>query len=151
MTPRLPRLVRTALVAVHILASMGWLALIVALVCSPAAPVPPGVVTTPVLVTVVGLSLITGCVLALCSPYGLVRYWWIAGKFVASLILAGAGTVALLGWLPPAVAYGGRIAALVVLFAAVCISVAKPRARTPWGLPPTGRHAKGREIRAIES
>jgi hypothetical protein len=151
MTPRLPRLVRTVLVAVHILAAMAWLALIVAMVLSPAAPVPPGVLVAPVLITVVVLALTTGCVLALCSPYGLVRYWWIAGKFAASLILAAAGIVSLLGWLPAAVAYGGRVAALVVLFAAVCVSVAKPRARTPWGRPPTGRHAKGRETRAIEA
>jgi hypothetical protein len=145
MTPRLPRSARVAATAVHIVASLGWLALVVAVVAYPAMQI-----NAALLVPTVAVSIGTGLVLALGTPYGLVRYWWILAKLATSVALAVAGSVALAGVLPRGAVLPGRIIALVVLFVLVCLSVAKPRARTPWGHPPTGRHAKGREIRTIE-
>lgn len=148
MTPRLPRLARVGVTTVHIAASLGWLALVMAVVVHPAWQV-----SVAVLVPTVALSVGTGLVLALGTPYGLVRYWWILAKLCASVALVVAGSAVLAAgghWSGTWVAVA-RWAGAVVLSALVLLSVAKPRARTPWGYPSTGRHAKGREIRAIES
>lgn len=146
MTPRLPRTGRVAVTAVHIVTSLGWLALVTVVVAYPGTQINAGL-----LVPTVAVAIATGLVLALGTPYGLLRYWWILAKLTASVALAVAGSAALAGWLPAVLVLPGRCTALVVLSVLVFLSVAKPRARTPWSRPSTGRHAKGREIRAIES
>lgn len=143
MSPSLSRLTRVGVTTAHIAASLGWLALVVVVVVHPAWRV-----SVAVLVPTVALSLGTGLVLALGTPYGLVRYWWILAKLCASVALVVAGSAALATgahWsgTPLVVA---RWVLVVVLFALVCLSVAKPRARTPWGAPPTGRHHRSKVV-----
>lgn len=135
MTRHLPRPARIGATAVHIAASLGWLALVVVVVVHPAWRV-----STAVLVPTVAVSLATGLALALGTPYGLVRYWWILAKLAASVALVVAATAAMAAHVSGSALIVGRAVAAVVLFVLVCASVAKPRARTPWGVPPTGRH-----------
>src|ERR1700710_2950734 len=95
MTLRLPRLGRVAVTAVHIATSLGWLALVTVVVVYPDTQI-----NARLLVPTVAVAIATGLVLALGTPYGLLRYWWILAKLAASAALAIAGSVTLAGWLP---------------------------------------------------
>jgi hypothetical protein len=96
-----------------------------------------------VLIPVVLAALVSGLVLALSTPWGLVRYWWVLIKCG----IAGALTVAGMSLMIPrlhqiiageAQPVGmetliGRSIALALLLAATALSVIKPWGKTPHG------------------
>jgi hypothetical protein len=148
---RLPRRVRTALLVVHVATSAGWLGLDGALVAlqvtglhsgDPAAR--PGIaiamaaIACWVLIPVVFAALCSGLVLALGTPWGLARHWWVLAKSGIAVVLTTTGAALMLPHLPPVFAgeseLGGvqtlaaRSVALVLLLAAMGLSVVKP-----WG------------------
>lgn len=155
--PRLSRRARAALLTVHVAMSVGWLGLDGALVAleitglSTANPesragigAAMAVIACWVLIPVVFASLASGLVLALSTPWGLGRYWWVLVKCGIAGALTGAGLAFLLPQLPALVAGGSepagiqtliaRALALVLLLAATGLSVVKP-----WGKTPRGR------------
>lgn len=145
MSLRLSRSMRTAVLTWHILTSVGWFALAAVLVIGPyGADAPPVAVSSIALMPTVAVSIATGCALSAGSAYGLLRYWWVVAKLVATAVLVAFGLASLRGWLPHAWESGARLGAMAVLFAMVALSVAKPRARTPYGRVQgvAGRHAK---------
>lgn len=158
--PRLPRRVRAALLTVHVAVSVGWLGLDAALVTmevtglSAGDPVVQGGIAAAmgalaswVLIPVVATSLASGLVLALFTPWGLVRHWWVLVKCGIALVLTVTGLLLMLPRLDQIVAGEGepvhmqsllaRSLALVLLLAATGISVIKP-----WGKTPHGRAAQ---------
>ncbi|MGH3778925.1 MAG: hypothetical protein ACRDRR_24865 [Pseudonocardiaceae bacterium] len=162
--PRLPRRARAALLTVHIAVSVGWLGLDGALVAlevtglSAGDPVVQGGIAAAmgalaswVLIPVVATSLVTGVVLALSTPWGLVRHWWVLSKCGIAIVLTTTGLLLMLPRLHQIAAGEGepvqmqtllaRSIALLLLLAATGISVVKP-----WGKTPHGRaaHAVGK-------
>ena len=157
--PRLPRRARTALLTAHIAVSVGWLGLdgaLVALEVTGLGTGNPGeragidaamaALVIWVLVPVVAASMVSGLVLALTTPWGLVRYWWVIIKCGIAGVLAATGLVLMLphlhqviiGEAPPVgmQLLIGRAIALGLLLAATGLSVIKP-----WGKTPHGRSA----------
>lgn len=155
-TPRLPRRARTALLTVHIVVSVGWLGLdgaLVALEVTGLGTADPGeragiaaamsAIVVWVLVPVVFFALVSGLVLALSTPWGLVRYWWVLIKCCIAGALTATGLVLLLPRLDQMIAGKaepvgmgtliGRSIALALLLAATGISVMKPWGKTPHG------------------
>jgi len=155
--PRLSRRARAVVLTVHVAMSVGWLGLDAALVAleatglSAANPaVPVGIATATamiacwVLIPVVFFSLLSGLALALATPWGLLRYWWVLAKCGIAMVLSATGLLYLVPRLPEIFAGGGepvemqtliaRSVALMLLLAATGISVVKP-----WGKTPRGR------------
>jgi hypothetical protein len=160
MTPRLRKLALTA----HVTCSVGWLGAVVAFLALAVAAVssrgPETVRAAYVAMELTGwyvilpfclAALITGLVVALGTPWGLFRYYWVLLKFlltgVAALILLGfTRTLGLLGELAgnptlsidqlrnlresPALHSGGG---LVVLLVTTILAVYKPWGMTPYG------------------
>lgn len=154
--PRLPRRARAALLTVHVAVSVGWLGLDGALVAlevtsltsgDPAVQggiaAAMGALASWVLIPVVLTSLISGLVLALSTPWGLVRHWWVLAKCGIAVTLTAAGLALMLPRLDQVVTGGGepaqlqmllaRSLALVLLLAATGLSVIKPWGKTPHG------------------
>lgn len=154
--PRLPRRARAALLTVHVAVSVGWLGLdgaLVALEVTALATGDPvvqggiatamGVLVSWVLVPVVFTSLVSGLVLGLSTPWGLVRHWWVIAKCGIAIALATSGLLLMLPRLDQVAAVDGepvqvqtlfaRSLALVLLLAATGISVIKPWGKTPHG------------------
>jgi hypothetical protein len=165
--PRLSRKARAAVLTVHVAMSVGWLGLDGALVALEVAGLSTAnaairagigaamaVIACWVLIPVVFASLATGLVLALSTPWGLGRYWWVLAKCGIAGALTAAGLTFLLPQLPSLVAGGGepagietliaRALALVLLLGATGLSVVKPWGKTPRGraVAPAGRPAK---------
>jgi hypothetical protein len=157
--PRLSRRVRVALLTFHVATSVGWLGLLGALVALEViclATVDPAgqawidaamaELAIWVLIPVVFSSVISGLVLALSTPWGLVQHWWVFAKCVIAITLAVTGAVLMLPG-PHQIISGGtpihmqmlvaRSAALMLLLVATGISVIKP-----WGKTPHGRRAQ---------
>ncbi len=155
-TPRLPRRARSALLTVHIAVSVGWLGLdgaLVALEVTGLGTGNPGeragiaaamsAIVVWVLVPVVFSALVSGLVLALSTPWGLVRYWWVLIKCGIAGALTATGLVLLLPRLDQIIAgvaepvgmgmLIGRSIALALLLAATGLSVMKPWGKTPHG------------------
>lgn len=143
---------RVALIA-HVLASVGWFGVALAVAMAGIAAATTGDRTLPValyrsmetapwLSIPLGLvAIATGALLGLGTRYGLVRHWWvvakigIAGAFVATdavLVRTVAHDAAITGAAPPPL-YGSTIAHVVLLAVATWLSVVKPRGRTPLG------------------
>jgi hypothetical protein len=178
MTPRIRKL---ALVA-HVATSVGWLGAVVTFLAmaligllSDDDQVVRGVyiIMEPlawlILVPLAGASLLSGVVQALGTPWGLLRHYWVVFKFLIDL----AATTVLLSYMrtfqlmasvaadtttdltivrnPSPAVHGG--AALLLLLAALTLSIYKPRGLTRYGwrkqlqpgarsriqLPPAGR------------
>lgn len=99
--PRLPRPVRRAFLVAHVTVSVGWLGislclltLAVAGVRDPEAFAEPASIATKLfadwlLVPVALLSLVTGLVLSLGTPWGLARHRWVWVKFWLTLVATG--------------------------------------------------------------
>ncbi|MGH3822419.1 MAG: hypothetical protein ACRDRA_06215 [Pseudonocardiaceae bacterium] len=144
----------------HISVSVGWLGLDAALVALEVTSLGTGdpraragiaaataVMVSWVLVPVVFTSLVSGLVLALSTPWGLVRYWWVLIKCAIATVLTAAGLMLMLPRLHQIIAADaeqaqmetliGRSIALALLLAATGLSVVKP-----WGKTPHGRSAK---------
>lgn len=169
MTTMGPRLRKFALTA-HLTVSVGWigavaayLALVLAAWTSRdaqtvrAAWVGMEVIGWYVLVPLAVASLLTGVVMALGTPWGLFRHYWI----VFSLLLTLIATSVLVAHMPTVSAFAGDVTAatsasraglpgellhagggLLVLVVVAGLNVYKPRGRTPYG-----RH-KQREMQA---
>ncbi len=154
--PRLPRRTRAVLLTVHVAVSVGWLGLDGALVAmevtalSAGDPVVQGGIAAAmgalaswVLIPVVFTSLVSGVVLGLSTPWGLVRHWWVLAKCGITVVLTATGLMLMLPRLDQIAAGGGepiqmqtllaRSLALVLLLAATGISVVKPWGKTPHG------------------
>ncbi len=154
--PRLPRRARVVLLTVHVATSVGWLGLDGALVAlevtclgsgnpteQAGIAAAMGVLASWVLIPVVFTSSVSGLVLALSTPWGLARHWWVLAKCAIAVALAGTGLLLMLPRLQQIVAGDGapvgmqtlvgRSAALVLLLVATGVSVAKPWGKTPYG------------------
>lgn len=154
--PRLPRRARAALLTIHVAVSVGWLGLDGALVAlevtglSTANPaVQAGiaaamaVIACWVLIPVVSFSLFSGLVLALSTPWGLARHWWVLAKCGIAATLTATGLLFMVPRLHQIIAGVGepagmhtlvaRSVALVLLLAATSLSVVKPWGKTPHG------------------
>lgn len=154
--PRLPRRARAAVLTIHVAVSVGWLGLDGALVAlevtglSAGDPVVQGGIAAAmgalaswVLIPVVFISLTSGLVLALSTPWGLVRHWWVLVKCGIAVTLTATGLLLMLPRLDQVVAGDGepvqvqtllaRSLALVLLLAATGLSVVKPWGKTPHG------------------
>jgi hypothetical protein len=157
--PRLTRRARAVLLTAHIAVSVGWLGLDGALVALEATGLGTGnpgeragiaaamaAIVVWVVVPVVSASLLSGLVLALTTPWGLVRYWWVIGKCCIAAVLTATGLVLMLPRLHQIIMGQaepvgiplliGRALALALLLAATGLSVVKP-----WGKTPHGRSA----------
>ena len=158
--PRLPRRARTALLTVHVAVSAGWVGLDGALVAleviglgtgdsgeRAGIAAAMGAIVVWALIPVVVFALTSGLVLALSTPWGLVRYWWVIIKCGIAGTLAVTGMLLMLPRLHQIIAGEaepvrmesliGRSIALALLLAATGISVIKP-----WGKTPHGRSAR---------
>ncbi|MBV8993211.1 MAG: hypothetical protein JO287_05820 [Pseudonocardiales bacterium] len=158
--PRLTRRARAALLTAHIAVSVGWLGLDGALVALEATGLGTGnpgeragiaaamaAIVVWVVVPVVSASLLSGLVLALTTPWGLVRYWWVIGKCCIAGVLTATGLVLMLPRLHQIIMGEaepvgvplliGRALALALLLGATGLSVVKP-----WGKTPHGRSAR---------
>ncbi|MFE4174287.1 DUF2269 domain-containing protein [Streptomyces sp. NPDC056909] len=156
----LKRPLRRALLVIHVATSVGWLGLtlglltlgVTAFVTNDPATTRTAYQAMKILVDwpvipVALLALISGLVLSLGTPWGLVRYWWVWIKFWLTLITFGATVFALRPVIHEAAATGipdsSLVAAPSVATSAyllmTAISVLKP-----WGLT---RH--GRRLRAL--
>lgn len=166
--PRLSRRARAVVLTVHIVMSVGWLGLdgaLVALEVTGLSTVHPavragiatatGVIACWVLLPVVFSSLVSGLVLALSTPWGLARHWWVIAKCGIAAVLTAAGLLFLVPRLPQIAAGGGepagmqtlvaRSVALVLLLAATGLSVVKP-----WGKTPRGRRVPNRPPHPVQ-
>lgn len=103
-----------------------------------------------------GLALLTGLVLGMATPWGVVRHWWVAIKLGITVLLLTLVALALRPGLDEAAAQGRRVAAglpptrdlgslafpplvsATLLLVAVTLSVVKPRARIRSGRPARG-------------
>lgn len=160
-TRRLSRTARRWVLSVHIVSSVGWigadLALIVLMVTAlgtssgavAAACLQAVVVVIPPMVPALALLMLTsGVVLSLGTKWGLVRYWWVAVKLVAGIVLSILVLVLLLPNaltvdVPPATGTGDQVRAAVdmtdflmppivsgvALLISVWLSVARPGGR----------------------
>jgi len=155
--PRLSRRARAALLTIHVAVSVGWLGLdgaLVALEISGLSTANPAVqagiaaamavIACWVLIPVVTFSLFSGLVLALSTPWGLARHWWVLAKCGIAATLTATGLLFMVPRLPEMAAGVGepaglqtlvaRSVALVLLLAATGLSVIKP-----WGKTERGR------------
>jgi hypothetical protein len=163
---RLRGKVHKAVLTAHILTSGGWfgVAVLVAFCgLASAATEDSGLAsalrrtmeTAPWLSIPMGLAaVLTGAVLGLGTAFGLVRHWWVVAKIaiavavlVTDAVLVGrvAHDAAVTGTAAPPL-YGSTIAHVVVLGAAVVLSVFKPRGRTPWGRGARQEQPEGRTL-----
>jgi hypothetical protein len=152
------------LLTAHITVSVGWLGLDGALVALEATGLGTGdpgeragiaaamaAIVVWVLVPVVATSLLSGLVLALTTPWGLVRYWWVIIKCGIAGVLAATGLVLMMPRLhqifigetePVGIRLLiGRAIALALLLVATGLSVVKP-----WGKTPLGRSVSRRLV-----
>jgi hypothetical protein len=150
----LGRATRKVLLVTHLLSSVGWFGaatIIVVLVVGAGATGDGSLVhayvrsaqTAVVVTLVLGLlAIATGTVLSLGTRWGLLLHWWIVTKIAIALVVVATDAVIVRNALDAAAAsghvsgrlYGPAFAHVVVLAAAVTISVFKPWGRTPRGL-----------------
>ncbi|MEU6771757.1 DUF2269 domain-containing protein [Streptomyces sp. NPDC046759] len=113
---RLPPAARKGLAAVHVVASVGWLALMLCLLTLGTTALATddagtlrtayramGMLGDALVVPLSLLALVSGVVLALGTPWGLFRYHWVAVKFWLTLAAAVASVFALTARLHDAV------------------------------------------------
>ncbi|MGV9733542.1 hypothetical protein ACWDT5_05575 [Rhodococcus aetherivorans] len=149
---------RQATVWLHVVTSVGWmgqaLALLVLLTLSRTA-VDPAVrvagttmaqhLDGTLLAPLANASAFTGFLLAAATPWGFLRYWWVAIKFVLTVVQVNLGILLLSAGLNGSVAAardgtsgpaGPMIAGTALMISALAfqawLSVAKPWGRTPW-------------------
>lgn len=146
---RLPRRARSALLSLHVTLSVGWIGLDASLLVlvatalrigDPAAATAAGMLGTILLPPAAFGALVTGLVLSLTTPWGLLHYWWVLAKFVITVALVAGGMGLLLprlALLADGAAGSVRIqvlvatsVALLLLVSATVLSVVKPWGRT---------------------
>ena len=149
--PRLATRPRTIVRAVHVLASVGWLGLVVVMLVLSAAALTTddGTVMhfvyqlmdrigSPVIPIFAVTTLVTGFALSVATPWGLLRHWWIVIKLVVSLAVIMTGAVLTGNWIQQAIddpiaparwlLSSTAVVHLLMLASAMIISVNKP-----WG------------------
>jgi hypothetical protein len=149
--PRLATRPRTIVRAVHVLASVGWLGLVVVMLVLSAAALTadegtvPGFlyrlmepIGSPVIPIFAVVTLVTGLALSVATRWGLLRHWWIVVKLVLSLAVIVTGAALTGNWIRQGIAdpaapagwllLGGSVVHLLMLASAMIISVDKP-----WG------------------
>jgi hypothetical protein len=117
MIPRLPRRLRKTVLTVHVVASVGWLGLDIGLLTlgvvgvatadattMEAAYLAMGIFADRLIVPVSVATVASGLVLAVATPWGLLRYYWVAAKFGMTLVAATASIFALRARIGEAVA-----------------------------------------------
>ncbi|MGI8331352.1 hypothetical protein ACRYCC_15430 [Actinomadura scrupuli] len=166
MRPRFPQLrrrTRKVWLTLHVGVSVGWLGLSLAMAALAIAgavigdhPVRHGayelmhVFDLTIVIPSVVLTLVSGLVLSLGTPWGLIRHRWVLLKLVISLIIPITATVQKT-WIEqlqertrdPAGETGGvglaltvtTICYMLLLWTAVVLSIYKPGGRTRWGRP----------------
>jgi hypothetical protein len=158
-TFRLRGRAREAALILHVLTSVGWFGIAVAVVVGAFAArttAEPAfahaiyrvLAASPWLSVPAGLTAAaTGTLVGLGSPYGLIRHWWVVVKILltiavvttdAALVSALARQAAATDRAVPPL-YGSTTAHIVVLVIATALSVIKPRGLTPWGRRAAGR------------
>lgn len=149
---RLRRRPQKVALTAHILASVGWFGIAIAVAfCALGAAVSDDqalsralyrtLETLPWLSIPAGITaVVTGSLLGLGTTYGLVRNWWVIAKIIIAvavivtdvlIVVAVAHDAAVTGQAQPPL-YGSTIAHVVVLAVATVLSVFKPWGRTPW-------------------
>jgi hypothetical protein len=170
---RLPPRVRNSMVVVHVVVSVSWLALMLCLLTLATTALATndadtlrtayramGMLGDALIIPLSLLTLVSGVVLALGTPWGLFRYYWVSTKFWLTLAATVASIFALTARLHDAVDAVARhpvgpisamdlgfirynmvivpAAALLLYLANVILSVFKP-----WGRRSTARSAGG--------
>jgi uncharacterized membrane protein len=170
---KLNRPARRALLVVHVVASAGWLGLTLGLLALGAAAAATGSATTVeasvramklladwLLLPVAFLTLLSGLVLSLGTPWGLARYRWVCTKFWLTLATTTATVLALRPGVNSAVAavaagrplpdagdvLFGPIVSLSAYAFMTVISVLKP-----WGPTRRGRRLRASARRPVTS
>ncbi len=163
--PRLPARVRTFVRAAHVTAAAGWLGLVVAMVVLAVSAATTGEATLvaaaygfmariggAIIPGFAIATLLTGVVLSVATPWGLIRHYWVVVKIVLTIVVIVTGVRVTGRWLDQALAGGGpagwalvagSAVHLLMLAAATVISVDKP-----WGKTRRGRQmaAQAREL-----
>ncbi|BBF98967.1 MULTISPECIES: hypothetical protein [Pseudonocardia] len=137
----------------HVLTSVGWMALAASLAVLLALAAADPVARAPALVAAHHLdgvllaplatgSALTGIVLGAATPYGVFHHWWTTVKFASTLTLLYLGIVVLSASLdaahddPAAVPPAGLLTATLLMVTAIgfqaWVSIDKPWGRTPW-------------------
>ncbi|MBC3194374.1 hypothetical protein H7X46_25320 [Pseudonocardia sp. C8] len=152
---------RRLTVWLHVLTSVGWMALAASLaVLLALAAADPAARASAVLaahhldaVLLAPLatgSALTGIVLAAATPYGLFHHWWVTVKFGITLVQLYLGIFVLSGMLdgarvapasaPPAALLTTTLLMVSAIAFQAWVSIAKPWGRTPWtpGRPKPG-------------
>jgi hypothetical protein len=153
--PRLSGRARTFMRAAHVIVSAGWLGLVVAMLVLGVSAATTGEVTLAtaaygfldrigsVIPAFAVATLLTGIVLSVATPWGLIRHYWIVVKIVLTFAVIVTGVVLTTRWIQQALAVAGPAEWLLVagsamhllmLAAATVISVDKP-----WGKTRRGR------------
>ncbi|MGQ0843009.1 MAG: DUF2269 domain-containing protein [Sporichthyaceae bacterium] len=159
---RMPPAVRRAALLAHVVASIGWIGAVLAYLAFATVAVRGGdpelmraayLVMDPVqrwaLVPLAGAAALTGVVMSLGTPWGLIRHWWVIFKLllttVASvvLVLNTTGRVRTLteaAQRPEQVGGDGlngqivhATVGLVILLVVAALGAYKPRGATGWG------------------
>ena len=134
---------------VHIVASAGWwgavAAFLVLAIAGMTTDIPAacqGMILTGwgAIVPLAALSSLTGLVLSLSGPWGLLRHWWVVFKIVITLPCSALLLLHLEGLGACRAGAAGQMTldaglALIVLMVPLVLSVYKPRGITPWTLP----------------
>lgn len=154
ITARLSRRARSTVLTVHTAGAAIWIGMMAALIVIGVAELrepisqlrvldgQAGALIAWVLVPVVGLTVSSGLVLAVYTPWGLAGHWWVLLKMV---IAAGLTTTGLTLMLIPGPVMQLRIGALGALLVATALSVFKPWGRTPFGARAQRRKARHRK------
>lgn len=128
---------RAVLLACHITGTVSWFAFLAGQLVLPWIPF------EGLLLGAASIALPTGVLLAMTSPLGFVRYWWLSAKLAGSLAVGGLGAWAV--HTGRALPYS-RPAGLAVLGLCIWLSVARPWGKTPYGQgftsKPLGRHTR---------
>ncbi|WP_432036927.1 DUF2269 domain-containing protein [Streptomyces cucumeris] len=162
---QLKRPVRRALLVVHVIVSVGWLGLSLGLLALGITGATAGsaesagaayrsmdVIGDWLLIPISLLALVSGVVLSLGTPWGLLRYHWVHIKLWLTLVTTGATAFALRPSIDDAVAdvaAGREVGATASLVAAPSVSLSVYVFLTaisvikPWGLTARGRRLRG--------
>lgn len=156
-----------AALTLHILTSVGWFGVAVAVAFGGLAAASTSdaalaralyrfMELAPWLSIPVGVAAFaSGVLVSLGTVWGLFRHWWVVAKIAIAIavIVTDAFVVrsvahdALVTGTPESALYGSTIAHVAVLAIATVLSVFKPKARTPWSpAPQPTARARGRAI-----
>lgn len=170
--PQLKRRARKVWLTLHVGLSVGWLGISMAMATlaiagatSDSHVVRHGsyvfmhLFDLAIVIPSVFVAIITGVVVSLGTPWGLVKHWWVLLKFLIALSLPIVATLES-GWIQelevrtedPAAEPGGLGLALVIcmlcfaalLWTAVVLSIFKPGGKTRWGRRARRKRQRGR-------